>query len=41
MLIRDDDTASFYLSDIFLVSLTPRGYTLRPIWWGINVVNDR
>jgi hypothetical protein len=31
MLIRDDDTASFDLSDIFLVSLPPIGYTLGPI----------
>jgi hypothetical protein len=40
MLICYDDTASFDLSDIFLVSLTPRGYTFRPIRRGINVVND-
>ena len=40
MLIWDYDTASFDLSDIFLVSLTPRGNTFRPIRWGINVIND-
>ena len=31
LLIYDYDTASFDLSDIFLVSLTPLGCTLRPI----------
>ena len=41
MLIYDNDTASFDLSDIFLESLTTKGYSsFRAIRWGINIVND-
>lgn len=41
MLICDDDTASFDLSDIFLVSLASRGYTFRPIRRAIDIINER